>query len=135
MIITITKTSILIICPFPRGLLLTYPLSPPPNMRKTIFTLVRHIAQFLNVNQNSCCILISKIEQTFYQSMIIFQRTLIMIARTREGQYSRLSDTRPQTPIAYCITNVTNSHQFLYLIYTQISAFLISKFDKYNILN
>ena len=30
MIITITKTSILIICPFPRGLLLTYPLSPPP---------------------------------------------------------------------------------------------------------
>ena len=30
MIITITKASILIICPFPRGLLLTYPLSPPP---------------------------------------------------------------------------------------------------------
>ena len=30
MIITITKTSILIICPFPWGLLLTYPLSPPP---------------------------------------------------------------------------------------------------------
>ena len=29
MIITITKTSILIICPFPRGLLLTYPISPP----------------------------------------------------------------------------------------------------------
>ena len=31
MIITITKAPILIICPFPRGLLLTYPLSPPPN--------------------------------------------------------------------------------------------------------
>ena len=30
MIITITKASILIICLFPRGLLLTYPLSPPP---------------------------------------------------------------------------------------------------------
>ena len=30
MIITITSTSILIICPFPRGLLLTYPISPPP---------------------------------------------------------------------------------------------------------
>ena len=30
MIITNTVTSILIICPFPRGLLLTYPLSPPP---------------------------------------------------------------------------------------------------------
>ena len=29
MIITITKASILIIWPFPRGLLLTYPLSPP----------------------------------------------------------------------------------------------------------
>ena len=29
MIITITKTSILIICPFPRGLLLMYPISPP----------------------------------------------------------------------------------------------------------
>ena len=33
MIITITKTSILIICPVPRGLLLTYPISPPPNTR------------------------------------------------------------------------------------------------------
>ena len=31
MIITNTKTSILIICPFPRGLLLTYLISPPPN--------------------------------------------------------------------------------------------------------
>ena len=31
MIITTTKTSILIICPFLRGLLLTYPISPPPN--------------------------------------------------------------------------------------------------------
>ena len=30
MIITTTKTSILIICPFLRGLLLTYPISPPP---------------------------------------------------------------------------------------------------------
>ena len=29
MIITTTKTSILIICPFPRGLLLTYPISTP----------------------------------------------------------------------------------------------------------
>ena len=33
MIITNTKTSILIICPFPRGLLLTYPLSPPPTQK------------------------------------------------------------------------------------------------------
>ena len=33
MIITNTKTSILIICPFPRGLLLTYPISPPPYSR------------------------------------------------------------------------------------------------------
>ena len=31
MIIMITKASILIICPFPRGLVLTYPLSPPTN--------------------------------------------------------------------------------------------------------
>ena len=30
MIITITKASILITCPFPRGLLLTCPISPPP---------------------------------------------------------------------------------------------------------
>ena len=30
MINTITKVSILIICPFPRGLLLTYLISPPP---------------------------------------------------------------------------------------------------------
>ena len=30
MIITNTKTSKLTICPFPRGLLLTYPISPPP---------------------------------------------------------------------------------------------------------
>ena len=31
MIITNTMTSILKICPFPRGLLLTYPQSPPPS--------------------------------------------------------------------------------------------------------
>ena len=31
MIIMTTKTSILIICPFLRGLLLTYPISPPRN--------------------------------------------------------------------------------------------------------
>ena len=36
MIITTTKTSILIICPFPRGLLLTYPISPPPTRELSI---------------------------------------------------------------------------------------------------
>ena len=37
MIITITKASILIIWPFPRGLLLTHPISPPPSMwRKSL---------------------------------------------------------------------------------------------------
>ena len=35
-IITITKTSILIICPGPKGLLLTYPISPPLLMSFTM---------------------------------------------------------------------------------------------------
>ena len=37
MIIATTKTSILIICPFPRGLLWTHPLSPPPYYRGRCF--------------------------------------------------------------------------------------------------
>ena len=35
-IITITKTSILIICPGPKGILLTYPISPPLLMSFTM---------------------------------------------------------------------------------------------------
>ena len=46
MIITITKASILIICPFPRGLLLTYLISPQSNVS---------ILLFIPVYQILCC--------------------------------------------------------------------------------
>ena len=47
MIITITKTSILIICPVPRILFLTYPISPPP--RKILLICLKYHVTLHNI--------------------------------------------------------------------------------------
>ena len=54
MIIATTNTSILIICPFPRGLLLMYPLSPPLILTKILnFNRISKICEIL-VDQWLC---------------------------------------------------------------------------------